>query len=482
MVFVAAASFAAVLIAGAALAGPMMKPGPAPESSFTGTWRFIGAQSAPWVRARKLTKADAPLLEYAIKLKDGAVEGPPPLSCKDARYTEGVSTHDELFGGKLKGDKGFALARKIGLSQGEIDTERVICNGKVFDFYFTDIAQFLLGAGGVIYTLEQPTGMEPDQYKPGFTGPGFDCTRAAATLDRLICMDASLSKSDRRLNENYRALKATVSPQSFATFQSAQREWLAYVRKRCGAGVPFPDFVGDRNSIVDCMESAYSDRADMFEGLKGQTAGVLKLEPRMRFHTRAKAEEGDIYPFMSGGPQTAAFNAFIAKTMKLDRWRMDDPEIIPQDDGGDTQLYTWRAYGVARFDARIVSFQISTDDFAGSHDAREVAGYTWDVAKARVVTLADVFAANANWKKALIPFCQKSLHTQFEDREAPDLDIAEITATLADPGSWQWGKDKATVVFWVDLIGGMPGGEFDVAIPYRMLKPYMKPDAPVMPS
>ena len=478
------AALVAAIWSGSALAGPMMKPGPAPESSLSGTWRVIGAQAAPWVRQRKLTKADAPLLEYAIKLKTGAVEGPPPLSCKDARYTEGVSTHDELFDGKLKGDKDFTLARKIGLSQGEIDTERVICNGRIFDFYFTDNAQFVLGVDDVIYTLEQPTGMEPDQYK-GFSGPGFDCTRATATLDRLICIDADLSKSDRRLNESYRTLKASESPQSFATFQAAQRAWLAYMKKTCHADVPFPDFVGDRNMIVGCFEGALSDRADLFEGLRGERAGALMLEPRIRFRVRyaPKVEESDIYPFMSGGPQAAAFNAFIARTMKLNRWRMDDPDVIPPDDGGgDIQLYTWRSYGVTRFDGRIVSFQISTDDFAGSHDARQVAGYTWDVARARVVTLADVFAPNANWKKALIPYCQKSLHKQFEDREAPDLDAAEIEATLADPGSWQWGKDKATVVFWVDLMGGMPGGEFDVDIPYRMLKPYMKPDAPVIPS
>ena len=476
-----AVALVALFCAGSALAGPMMQAGPAPESSFTGTWRFIGAQPAPWAPRRKLSKTDAPLLEYAIKLKNGAVEGPPPLSCKDARYTEGISTHDELFSGRLNGDKDFALARKIGLSQGEIDTERVICNGKVFDFYFTDNAQFVLGIGDVIYTLEQPTGMEPDQYK-GFSGPGFDCTKASATLDRLICMDAELSKSDRRLNANYRALKESESPQSFATFQAAQRAWLAYVKKTCRADVPFPDFVGDRNMIVDCLQGAYEDRADLFDGLRGPRAGALTLEPRMRFRVHDRVEESDVYPFMSGGPRAAAFNAFIAGTLKLDKWRMDDPDVIPpDDDGGDIQLYTRRSYGVARFDGRIVSFQVSTDDFAGSHDAREVAGYTWDIAKARPVTLADVFAPGANWKKVLIPYCRKSLHDQFEDRGGSEPDTAEIAATLGDAGSWQWRTTKAIAVFWVASMGGAPGGEFDVDIPYKMLKPYMKPDAPVLP-
>jgi len=30
-------------------------------------------------------------------------------------------------------------------------------------------------------------------------------------------------------------------------------------------------------------------------------------------------------------------------------------------------------------------------------------------------------------------------------------------------------------------MGGMPSEEFDVDIPYRMLKPYVKPEAPVIP-
>src|SRR5262249_54111900 len=154
----------------------------------------------------------------------------------------------DLFGGKLKSDKDFTLAKSIELSQGEIDTERVICNGKAFDFYFTDKAQWLLGVGDVIYTLEKPTGMEPEHYAAGYSGPSFDCTQAKVTSEKLICYDASLSKTDKKLGAEYAALKASLSPESFATFQAAQKGWIAYAAKICNANVPMPDNSGDMNT------------------------------------------------------------------------------------------------------------------------------------------------------------------------------------------------------------------------------------------
>ena len=50
----------------------------------------------------------------------------------------------------------------------------------------------------------------------------------------------------------------------------------------------------------------------------------------MLFRTRANpaTEETDISPVMSGGPQANAFNAFAAKTMHLDAWRMNDKALF----------------------------------------------------------------------------------------------------------------------------------------------------------
>jgi hypothetical protein len=263
---------------------------------------------------------------------------------------------------------------------------------------------------------------------------------------------------------------------------SAQRAWLVYVMESCGANVPMPETFGDRNVITECLNTAYGDRVNLLTGLTADKAGALMLEPRMRFRANAKSriEESDIYPWMTGRPRAAAFNAYIFKTLRFDRWRTDDRNAFRLDDVGQMRLSGRRAYTAVRFDGRIVSFQVSTDDFTGgNHDALGQQSLTWDLAKARLITLDDVFAANEDWKAFVAVRCKEELHKQFSEREAPDLDEAEVAATLVDSRNWLWGTDQATVVFLTGTILGMTGGEFDVNIPAEALKPYMRPDAPV---
>ena len=310
----AIAGLIAALPLSAAQSGPMMPAGPSPEAGFAGVWRIIGAKSAPWTKPRKLTRKDAPLLEYAVEFAANEVKGPAPLACQHAKYSSGVTYRDEAFGGALAGDQDGRLEKAVHLS-GQFSTYRVVCGNDVRDFYFDDNADLVTLQDGVVYTLERPTGMDPQQYKAGYSGPSFDCTAAKTTGERLICIDAALSKSDRALDEAYTALKRGLPSASFATFQSAQRAWLAYAMENCGADRPMPEALGDRNVVAECLNTAYSDRADLFSGVKADKAGAMVLEPRMRSRARAEAhiEETDIYPWMSGGPQSAAFNAFISR-------------------------------------------------------------------------------------------------------------------------------------------------------------------------
>ncbi|MGO9326571.1 MAG: lysozyme inhibitor LprI family protein [Steroidobacteraceae bacterium] len=471
------------LLSSAVAAGPMMLPGSEPDVGFAGVWRVIGARPAPWAKQRRLTGQAAPLLEFAVEFTSGEVNGPAPLTCKSAKYSSGVTYLHEAFGGALGGDKDQKLVNQLHLSGFQFSTHRVICGNDVRDFYTDDNADLVTVQGDIVYTLERPTGMDPGQYKVGYSGPSFDCTAAKTTGERLVCIDAALSKLDKKLGESYNALKRNSSPKSFATFASAQRAWLAYVIDSCGTNVPMPETLGDRNVITDCLHTEYDDRANLFDGLTADKAGTLVLEPRMRFRANAKAhiQESDIYPWMSGGgPLSAAFNTFVFKTLMLGRWRTDEKDLFRPDVVGQVRLVARRVYTAVRFDGRIVSFQVSTDDYTGgNHDALEQRSFTWDLAKARLVKLGDVFAASGDWKTFVAGLCKAELHRQFSEREAPDLGEAEITDTLAESRNWLWGIDKATVVFLIGTISGLTGGEFDVDIPLDALKPYMKPDAPV---
>ena len=465
---------AAALFVSSAWAGSMMPPGPSPESGLKGVWRFIGAEPAPWAKPRKLAKKDAPFLEYAVDFEDGEVKG--PLACKDAKYQSGVTYQSEAFGGGHASD-----AKRLALSSGEITTYRVTCGARVRDLYFDDHADLKMADGDVIYTLERPTGMDTEQYTAGFSGPSFDCTKAKTTGEKLICADAGLAASDKKLATAYHALKASLSPENFATFQSGQRAWIAYAMKSCGADAPSPD----TRAVTDCLKTEYDSRAELLESAKIARFGQLTIEPRLRFRTRAEpaTEESDITPQMRGGPQADAFNAFIARALKLDRWRMDDKTLFRYgNDVNGAALHAHRSYSVDRFDARIVSLDVSTSDYVGGHDEeRGNIAYTWDMRTGRDVPLDDVFAKGADWKKSVLAYSLRDLKKQIDRDGVPgDLASSDLAKQAADSGNWTWGKDAATVTFVVFMNGGMPEAPYEVSIPYKVLKPYMKPDAPVL--
>lgn len=478
---------ATLLLAAAASAAPqMLLPGPSPDAGFAGVWRAVAAKSAPWAKPRKLTKADAPLLEYAVDFAEGEVKGPAPLACKRAKYASGISYRHDLFGGKLTNDKDGLLAKSIHLPQGEVGTYRVACGAKIRDYYMDDDADMIMAEGDVVYTLQRPTGMDPQQYKAGYSGPSIDCSRVRTTTDRSICTDAALAQSDNKLGAVYLALKRSISPENFATFQSAQRAWIAHVSKVCGAGGPMPDNSGDRRTIADCLNTEYGDRADLLDGFKTERAGALAIEPRMRWRTRANpvTEDSDIYPVMSGGAQAALFNAFVFKSLKLGRWRMDDKGLFRYSDGLDGMtLHARRYYSVARFDSRIVSLQIGSSDFVGGHDEEHYrSALNWDMTKSKPVTLGDVFGTSPKWKAFALGYCLNDLRRQTaaDGMTEADLDYSGYKDAIAADAHWLWGRDNATVMFTVFMNSGMPPAQYDVDIPYKLLKPYMKPDAPVL--
>jgi uncharacterized protein YecT (DUF1311 family) len=445
-----------------------------------GVWRIVGAQRAPWAKPKNLTKADAPLLVYAVEFANGAVKGPAPLACARAQYADGDGPY---FGGKLANDKDGAMAKALHLVHSDI-AFRVICGATSRDYYVDDDADMVTAEGDVIYTLQRPTGVDPEQYKAGFSGPSIDCNKAKITGEKLICIDAKLAQSDRKLSAAWHKLKQSIAPESFAGFQTAQRAWTAYEMKDCGGTGPMPDPGGDTDKITSCLGDAFDARAELFDGVKTERFGALIIEPRIRFHTRAApdTEETDIYPVMSSGVQAAAFNAFIAKALKLVKWRMDDKAIFRYDDVDGMKLHAHRDYDVARFDSRVVMINIGTSDFTGGHDEeRNVIPLAWNVEKSRPFTLNDVFAPSADWKKFVIPFCNRDLLRQTKtDGLTDDLTERDMQDAVSNNANWVWDKDHATVMFSISMGGGGPDSAYSVVIPYRLLRPFMKPDAPVL--
>jgi uncharacterized protein len=86
----------------------------------------------------------------------------------------------------------------------------------------------------------------------------FDCAKARAPIEKMICSDGALSDLDGRLAVTYRhALAGSAQPEPF---KAEQRAWLATERKKC-ADVP-------------CLKQTYERRLTALEAAVGHKAAA----------------------------------------------------------------------------------------------------------------------------------------------------------------------------------------------------------------
>ncbi len=449
-----------------------------PDNDFFGFWRVIGAERAPWAVARGLKNGEAPLIGWTIEFHDGDLRGPPALGCKPARYVGSQTAMADVFDRRLDRDKFVEQGSVLGF-MGWAETEHVVCgDGTARDYYRTHGGDLLFAIGDVIYRLRKPKG-DPSTFQAGDTAPGFDCVTADNAARQVICLDLKLSRLDRTMTDGYRRLEAAETAASFASVKAAQQAWFASIVQRCDAGGPLPDHSDDVADIRDCLADLYPERAALFENTAVAKAAGHALEPRMHFAMRAKPlfVDTDTVPWLDGGPGAAAFNAYVAQTLAEDAKRVDPDHLyVPPGLPPGTALTARRRYAVSRFDARLISVQILTDDYTGGdHEHRREFSINWDLAKARSMGFGDLFPLDKDGLQFATDFAMKDLAGQFGSEPPPRQD--DVARVVADPRAWRFTADAAIVHFPVYSIANYSQGAFDVTIPFAALKEYLTPDS-----
>ena len=90
----------------------------------------------------------------------------------------------------------------------------------------------------------------------------FDCAHAAAPREQTICADKALSALDDKLNHDYRAALARLTPNGANLLRQAQREWLGFIAVVCP--ITKPEASQDNPSLTpaECLTRAYDDRIE----------------------------------------------------------------------------------------------------------------------------------------------------------------------------------------------------------------------------
>lgn len=449
-----------------------------PDNDFFGFWRAIGAERAPWISAHPLEAGEAPLIGWTIEFHEDDLRGPPALGCKPARYIGGQTAIADLFNRRLDRDKFVEQGSVLGF-MGWAESEHVVCgDGTAREYYRTHGGDLLIAIGDVIYRFRKPKG-DPSTFKAGDTAPGFDCVAADNAARQVICLDLKLSTLDRTMTDGYRRLESAETAASFASVRAAQEAWFASIVQRCDAGGALQEHADDVADIRDCLTDLYPERAALLENIAVAKAGGYVLEPRMRFAMRAKPlfVDTDTVPWLDGGPGAAAFNAYVAQTLAEDAKRIDaDHLYVPPGLPPGAALTARRRYALSRFDARLISLQILTDDYTGGdHEHRREFSINWDLAKARAIGFGDLFPLDKDGLQFATDFAMKDLARQFGSEPPPRQD--DVAPIVADPRAWLFTADAAIVHFPVYSIANYSQGAFDVTIPFAVLKEYLMPDA-----
>jgi hypothetical protein len=451
-----------------------------PDADFFGFWRVIEAETAPWVPARPLRAGEAPLVGWTVEFADDALKGPAPLGCAPARYSGRQTALSDVFNRRLDRDNYIDQGSQLGF-MGGAETEHVACGPTQIDYYLTHGGDLVTASGDVIYRLRKPKG-DPRDFKAGDTAPGFDCITADNAARKIICLDLKLSALDRKMMERYRGLEAEETPASFATVRAAQDSWFSSIVRRCSAGGDLPAHADDVAQIRDCLADLYPERADLLDGATMARAGSLVLEPRMRFVLRTKPlfTNTDCYPWMVGGAAADAFNASVGAMLEADAQRIDERGLfVPANFPVNLALSARRTYAVVRFDTRVVSLQVRTEDYTGgSHEQVNEFSINWDVVKRRPIGFADLFALDKDGLQFATNVAMKDLARQFGSDGPPRQD--DVAQVVSDPRDWLFSEDAAIVHFPVYSVANYSQGAFDVAIPFAALKDYLMPNAAVL--
>ena len=300
--------------------------------------------------------------------------------------------------------------------------------------------------------------------------PSFDCAKSGTAVDRLICSDDGLATLDRELAERYDALHRALSPDGLAVLITSQRKWLAS-RNRC-ASKEVPHDHG-----VTCLSILYGDRTDELNA-KYRTADGLTVESRAmtRRLPTVRVEESDRYPVLLGPkPLVDAFNRYIAQRLSLAKGMFAASGIkLDAKPEGDTAFD--RSYEIHRFDDRMLSIEIfeSHESYFG-HGWRAEYVINWDLRRNRPLRVIDLFLKGTDWQQAVYAFAMKAV------REQGDIHDPESwfnSDAVDDDDAWLFDDDGAIL-----LLGhnerSMVGVSADASIPYDVLRPLFRPDAPI---
>jgi uncharacterized protein YecT (DUF1311 family) len=108
--------------------------------------------------------------------------------------------------------------------------------------------------------------------------PRFDCARAFAADDILICQDQGLTRLDEQLGRIYVALRRRLAAVPSEDLRRDQRAWVHRRNAGCGLSPTMAPAESDRPALTGCFRIAYAERLALLELMLGAVQATSPTE------------------------------------------------------------------------------------------------------------------------------------------------------------------------------------------------------------
>ncbi len=319
----------------------------------------------------------------------------------------------------------------------------------------------------------------PARGAPPAAAPSFDCSRARAADEKVVCASPDLSALDGRMGETYAAALAGATPAAREKLRGEHSQWLRLRSACAGAGPVAKD---DLSAAATCMRPLYARRlAELLDHAPAPPEGVgarsLKWTDEKR-HVQVSIA----YPALAPGtPGARAFDAFFLRQAR--RWEARareiaaDPRVSEAAKAGGMPSVVDASFEIVLGTRRIVTVVSSGYECAtGGDPLRFRTATTFDLVLGRPLGEADVFAPGG--KKRAVALAVERLGAPADG--APEKRPASATKAAGDLSNWAFGADRVEVTFPAHAVGPFAKGESRVELDYGELRPFLRRDAAVL--
>lgn len=303
----------------------------------------------------------------------------------------------------------------------------------------------------------------------------FDCAKASTEVEKAICTNPDLSRSDEVLARAYATALGGLSDEAKAAVQAGQREWLGFAALACTSDAkPFTAELTDEQQ--GCLNAVYRSRIS--ELAQSRMEGDWRVYPRTSY-SLVDDPDPEVYQGVATKQVTSpridedseVANAFNDLMDEADAAARPDPEGEDYRTADTMETTSIKGVGSRRISLVRDSYWMGHGAAHGNY-AITYAHYLTE--ERRMLEAGDLFTGEG-WEEALGRMALEELDRTVEGGIWEES-RGDVPAAAADPSRWNFGDDGLEITFQPYEVTAYAAGAPTVRIGWDKLTDYLAPN------